>query len=141
MRSTLDAIMIAVDVEPSGEGEKAARTLAERWLEARKRVTLLYPLPPKSEKKFDLNDVVRADGGPVKDGNYRVEIFEAWNRAPNPARAPALASRERFLTQRTRCNRPAASPPTSLQIQMGCERFTVIGAGSGCGQAHANLPA
>jgi hypothetical protein len=72
-----DSIMVAVDIESAGAGEKASRALATRWAHAGKRVLLLTPILPSGKNKFDLNDVVRVEGGAVKDVNYRIERFEA----------------------------------------------------------------
>ena len=71
------SIMIAVDIEPSGAGEIAAKELATRWARAGKRTFLVYPTLPEGKDKWDLNDVAQIEGGPVEDVHYRIEKFEA----------------------------------------------------------------
>jgi hypothetical protein len=70
-----DAIMIAVDLEPSGAGRAAAETLAKSWHGAGKRVFLAIPIMPPGEQKFDLNDVARVEGGPIEGVHYMIEAY------------------------------------------------------------------
>ena len=72
-----DSVMIAVDIDPSGAGAEAAKTLAARWALAGKRVFLLWPALPQGRDKFDLNDLARVEGGPIEGTHYRIEKFEA----------------------------------------------------------------
>jgi P4 family phage/plasmid primase-like protien len=74
-----ESIMVAVDIEPSGAGEKAGRELAARWAAAGKRALLLYPIPPEGRDKFDLNDVAQIEEGLVEGVNYRIELMDAYS--------------------------------------------------------------
>jgi hypothetical protein len=70
-----DELIIAVDIEPSGAGRKAAGACAALWISAGKRVKLVVPALPKDKTKFDLNDVLRVEGGPIWGVHYRIDEF------------------------------------------------------------------
>ena len=71
-----DEVIVAVDVEESGAGEKAAEKLKDRWLAAGKRVVLVYPILGAGETKRDLNDVIQVDGGPIEGVHYSWNVYE-----------------------------------------------------------------
>jgi len=59
---TRNPIYLAVDLEPSGVGERNTKAYAARCVKAGKTVYLVYPTIPLKDGKADLNDVVRAPG-------------------------------------------------------------------------------
>jgi hypothetical protein len=58
-------VVILADNDPSGAGERAAHTAAQRWLAERRRVRIAMPPEPGT----DFNDVLRGLG--------RAQIMEA----------------------------------------------------------------
>ena len=52
----VEVLWIAVDKDPSGEGERAAKAVVDRWTDAGREVFTIVPTALKS----DVNDIVRS---------------------------------------------------------------------------------
>jgi len=102
-----DAILIAVDIERLGAGALAANKLAARWGAAGKSVRRLRPVVPEGQEKFDLNDVIRVEGGPVEGKHYTVEQYESLAAARDNAHGDACES-DRDTAQTRRASLPEA---------------------------------